>query len=151
GTFREDLFFRLSSAVITVPPLRERSEDLPALAAALLAELGRPLALLPGTLQVLASHDWPGNVRELKNALASASALADGAVLEPRHLLFFRQRRRRPTVERLPLGGRALEALERAAIKQTLDLEGGNKTRAARALGIAPSTLYEKLKKYQLA
>jgi DNA-binding NtrC family response regulator len=150
GRFRRDLFFRLSSAVVRVPPLRERAGDIPALVADALAELGRPLQLAPGTLAALESYDWPGNVRELKNVIASAAAFADGATLEPRHLLFFRPKTRPPTLDSLPLAGRTLEMLERAAIRQTLDQEGGNKTRTARALGIAPSTLYEKLKKYGL-
>jgi DNA-binding NtrC family response regulator len=84
--------------------------------------------------------------------------MADGPTLEPRHLLFFRghQRRRPVTLEKMPmpmpmsLAGQSLEAVERAAIEQTLRQCDGNKTKAARALGIAASTLYEKLKKYGL-
>ena len=64
--------------------------------------------------------------------------------------MLFRPRRREPTIESLPLGGRSLESLERAAIVQTLKQFDGNKTKAAKALGIAPSTLYEKIKKYAL-
>jgi DNA-binding NtrC family response regulator len=150
ATFRQDLFFRLSVAVLHLPPLRERRQDLAPLVRHFLAEAGRPLNVAPTTLEVLASYDWPGNVRELRNVVSAAAALADGDTLEPRHLLFFRPQRRAARDEALPLAGQSLEALERAAIGQTLRLCGGNKSKAARSLGIAPSTLYEKLRKYQL-
>jgi transcriptional regulator with PAS, ATPase and Fis domain len=148
--FREDLFFRLSGVMVAVPPLRERREDLPELTAAFLRELGSPMTMARDTLQILATYDWPGNVRELRNVIQGAAALADGQVLEPRHLIFFKPRRRDPTIDKLPLAGRSLETLERAAIAQTLRQYDGNKTKAARALGIAASTLYEKIKKYAL-
>jgi two-component system response regulator HydG len=148
GKFRQDLFFRLNAAVVHVPPLRERLDDLAAIVAAILKEQGKHLALSDSALEVLSAHDWPGNVRELKNAVASAAAFADGPALEARHFTMLTHKRRDPTLDRLPLGGRTLDALERAAIKQTLARLGGNKTQAAQALGIASSTLYEKIKKY---
>jgi DNA-binding NtrC family response regulator len=156
GTFREDLFFRLSAAMLDVPPLRERRDDLPALVAHFLAEAGRPLAVAPETLAALASYDWPGNVRELRNAVSGALAMADGNTLLPEHLLFFRRQPARASTPgtALPVvvtaAGPSLEHAERAAIEQALQQAGGNKTRAARALGIASSTLYEKIKKYAL-
>jgi DNA-binding NtrC family response regulator len=149
GKLREDLCARLSVAVVPIPPLRARLADLPVLCAALLG--GRGLTVSRATLDVLAAYAWPGNVDELAGALAAAAALADGKVLEPRHLVLFQSRRRGATVDDLPLAGRSLESLEKAAIEQTLRQVGGNKTRAAKALGIAPSTLYEKLKKYGLS
>jgi transcriptional regulator with PAS, ATPase and Fis domain len=150
GRFREDLFFRLSGIMVAVPPLRERREDLHELATLFLREAGSTMTLAHETLDILASYDWPGNVRELRNVLGGAAALADGPVLEPRHLIFFKPRRRDPTIDKLPLAGRSLETIERAAIVQTLRQYDGNKTKAARALGIAASTLYEKIKKYSL-
>jgi len=150
GRFRQDLFFRLSGAVVHVPPLRERLEDLETLAQLALAETGKKLEIAPSTLAALRGYDWPGNVRELKNVVGSAAAFADGPLLEPRHLMFFKRQTRQPTLDGLPLGGRTLELVERAAIKQTLEQFGGNKSKAARALGIASSTLYEKIKKYAL-
>jgi DNA-binding NtrC family response regulator len=150
GRFREDLYFRLSAAIVHVPPLRERIEDLPDLAAQILVDVGRQLECAEETLEVLAAYEWPGNVRELRNVLLGAAALAEGPRLEPRDLIFFRPRRRDPTIDNLPLAGRSLESLERAAIRQTLRHCEGNKVRAAKTLGIAPSTLYEKLKKYGL-
>jgi DNA-binding NtrC family response regulator len=150
GLFRQDLFFRLSAAVLRVAPLRERLEDLPGLVERFLVEMGRPLAVAPATLEVLAAYEWPGNVRELKNVVSAAGALADGVTLEPKDLMFFRPQKPAPKVDHLPLAGQSLEALEKAAIDQTLKHCGNNRTRTAKALGIAASTLYEKMKKYGL-
>jgi DNA-binding NtrC family response regulator len=157
NAFREDLFFRLSAAMLRVPPLRERREDLPALVSHFLGQLGRKVTLAPETLEVLASYHWPGNVRELKNVIAGAAAMVDGPLLEPRHLIFFRpQQPAQPRAQQvdtgataeLPLAGHTLEDLEKAAIEQALTRFDGNKTKAARALGIAASTLYEKIRRY---
>ena len=150
GTFRQDLFFRLSVVTVQVPPLRHRIEDLPMIIEKLLLSQQKPVGLSPDTMTILGKYDWPGNVRELRNVIESAVAVCDGDQIEPKHLIFFKPRRRDPTMEKLPLAGKTLESLERAAIAQTLEHCGGNKTRAARALGISPSTLYEKVKKYSL-
>jgi transcriptional regulator with PAS, ATPase and Fis domain len=151
GRFRQDLFFRLSAAVVSVPPLRARLADLPELVDAILASEGRRLRVTSDTLDALARYDWPGNVRELRNVLMAAAAMADTDLLEPRHLLLFKQRRRDPTLADFPLGGRSLESIERAAIVQTLKRADGNKVKAAKALGIAASTLYEKMRRYGIA
>jgi DNA-binding NtrC family response regulator len=150
GKMRQDLFFRLSVVTVQVPALRHRAEDLPLLVEAVLLQLDKPLGIAPETMQILERYDWPGNVRELRNVIESAAAVCDSEQIEARHLMFFKPRRRDPTMEKLPLAGKTLESLERAAIVQTLEQCGGNKTRAARALGISPSTLYEKVKKYSL-
>ena len=150
GAFRQDLFFRLSVVTVQVPPLRHRVEDLPLLVEKLLVDSGKPVGISPETMKILESYDWPGNVRELKNVIESAAAVCDGDQIEPRHLMFFKPRRRDPTMEKLPLAGKTLESIERNAIQQTLEQCGGNKTRAAKQLGISPSTLYEKVKKYKL-
>jgi transcriptional regulator with PAS, ATPase and Fis domain len=155
GRFREDLFFRLAVAVVDVPPLRKRLEDLPELIYSLLTHLGRAdLHVSDAAFAALRAHPWPGNVRELKNALSCALAFLEVGmtVLEPRHF-----RLRTPAaqgdaswIDSLPLGGQALERIERVAIRQTLSQAAGNKAHAARSLGIAVSTLYEKLKRYGL-
>jgi DNA-binding NtrC family response regulator len=154
GRFREDLFFRLAVVVVHVPPLRRRLEDLPLLASAILADLGHPeVGLSAEATALLRRHPWPGNVRELKNALACALPfLENGATqLEAHHLrLWTCAVDEASSVDSLPLGGQTLERLERAAIRQTLAHVRGNKVSAARALGVAVSTLYEKLKKYEL-
>jgi transcriptional regulator with PAS, ATPase and Fis domain len=154
-TFREDLFFRLQAATLQVPPLRERREDLEGLVRHFLSESGRHLEVAPRTLEVLAGYHWPGNVRELKNVVSAAAALADGPTLEPHHLVTFRPQRRRRTgghASGLPAAseGQTLEEMERAAVEQALARFEGNRTKAAKSLGIAASTLYEKIKRYNL-
>lgn len=147
--FREDLFFRLSGAVIPVPALRQRAADLPLLASALLADVGRPgLRVSRETFAILAAQSWPGNVRELKNALASASAFADGDTLEPKHLLFMIPSA--PSLEQLALGGQTLANLEREAILQTLGKHAGDAQKTAETLGISLSALQEKRQHFGL-
>jgi len=149
--FRQDLYFRLAAAIVNLPPLRERLDDLSILVSSLLADLGRSNVFVTApTFDALRAQSWPGNVRELKNALAYGLAFADSGVLEPRHLRLVEPLPEQALLDRLPLGGHALGSIERAAIRQTLLQASGNKVHAARALGIAPSTLYEKLKKYGL-
>ena len=154
GRFRRDLYFRLGAAVIPVPPLRERLEDLPRLVQDLLEDLGRnELSLSDDALTMLRFRSWPGNVRELKNTLACVVAFVEPEerVVESRHLgsVFDSELTSNVDIERLPLGGQRLDRIERAAILQTLSQAGGNKIQAAQVLGIAVSTLYEKLKKYE--
>jgi transcriptional regulator with PAS, ATPase and Fis domain len=153
GKFREDLYFRLSVVTLEIPSLRQRRDDMVELGQAILKQLGRAdTSIAPETMHILESYDWPGNVRELRNVIESAAAVCDSNLLEPRHLLFFKPRakHREPSMQALPLAGKTLESIEKAAIQQTLEKFSGNKTQAARALGIAPSTLYEKIKKYGL-
>jgi DNA-binding NtrC family response regulator len=146
--FRQDLYFRLAAAVVNLPPLRERMEDLRLLVPQLLSDLGRGFVHVPETTyEQLEAHRWPGNVRELKNVLAYALAFVDAGVLEPSALRIAPETAAASSLERLPLGGQSLAALEDVAIRQTLALTRGNKVQAARMLGIATSTLYEKLKR----
>jgi transcriptional regulator with PAS, ATPase and Fis domain len=147
--FRQDLYFRLAAAVVQLPPLRERLEDLPLLVPQLLGDLGRGFVHVPeATFEQLSAHRWPGNVRELKNVLAYALAFVDAGVLEADTLRFAPETAAASSLERLPLGGQTLAALEDVAIRQTLALTRGNKVQAAKLLGIATSTLYEKLKRH---
>jgi DNA-binding NtrC family response regulator len=151
GRFRQDLYFRLAGAVVPVPPLRKRLEDLPLLVQSILKDLGCSDITVPDdTLLALHAHPWPGNVRELKNALQCSIAFVETGVLERRHLRFLPRSDSPSPIERLSLGGQTLQDLERVAIQQTFTQVNGNKVRAAEVLGIAVSTLYEKLKKYGL-
>ncbi len=153
GRFREDLLFRLAVAVVRVPPLRARLDDLPELVRSLLVDLGRgDLKVADATFEALRAHTWPGNVRELKNALSCAVALIDTGegTLEPSHLRLMTDDDADRDLNGLDLAGLALNDLERTAIRHTLRRANGNKVVAARTLGIAVSTLYEKLKKYGL-
>ncbi|MDQ7007103.1 MAG: sigma-54 dependent transcriptional regulator [Acidobacteriota bacterium] len=151
GRMREDLYHRLAAFPITLPPLRERSEDLEPLARHLLArlsrQLGRPrLNLGPGVLARLRAHDWPGNVRELGNVLERAAILAPGDTIEVGHLALE------------PAGGATAPALEgtlrdieKEAIRRALAACQGHRRKAAQRLGIGLRTLYEKIKTYGLS
>jgi DNA-binding NtrC family response regulator len=159
GAFRQDLFFRLSAAILQVPPLREHVDDIPDLIAHFLGQMGRPLTVTPPALGLLRAHDWPGNVRELKNVIHAAAALARNAQLDVKDLVFFQQRRNTgatptfvpvTTASAASATGQSLQAQEKVAIQQALEAHGGNRTHAARSLGIAISTLYTKIKKYCL-
>jgi DNA-binding NtrC family response regulator len=152
GRFRKDLFFRLAVAVVPVPPLRVRHNDLAELVRSLLVDAGRPeLTLSSAARRVLRGHTWPGNVRELKNALACALTFVEpkGGVIEAEHLRL-ESADDGSRLEGLPLAGHSLDRIERAAIRQTLAHVSGNKVSAARLLGIAVSTLYDKVRYYDL-
>jgi PAS domain S-box-containing protein len=146
GTFRRDLYYRLSVMPLVVPPLRERPEDIPFLAARMLAELGRgsgrrgtPLG--PKMLSSLQRYAWPGNVRELRNTLERALLLSRGGTIEPSHLPpEIRDSRRSPVAT-----DALLESLERDQIVRVLAEVGGNRTQAAKRLGISLSTLKRRL------
>jgi DNA-binding NtrC family response regulator len=153
GRFRQDLFFRLAVAVVEVPPLRARLDDLPSLVESLLHDLGRgDLRVSLDALAKLRGHHWPGNVRELKNAMTCTAAILrpEVKVLEPHHLENFHVYDAAAADSTwghtVPLAGHSLDAIERAAIRQTLIRVAGNKARAAEMLGIAVSTLYEKIR-----
>jgi DNA-binding NtrC family response regulator len=159
GAFRQDLFFRLSTAILSVPPLRDHVDDIPDLIAHFLAQMGRSLTVTPPALALLRAHDWPGNVRELKNVINAAAALARDSQLDVKDLVLFQQRHNTgATPTFVPVttssaaiaAGQSLQAQEKAAIQQALQAHGGNRTHAARSLGIAISTLYTKIKKYCL-
>jgi DNA-binding NtrC family response regulator len=160
GRFREDLYFRLNVVPIDIPPLRERRDDVPALAehfmVRLCAELGRPVAQIePEAMAALSAYAWPGNIRELKNALERMVLLeADDAIrLEhlPPEITGVRAPEPGGLGEALPSGQvRPLAEVERLAIEQALAVCGGNKTRAATQLGISRQTLRTKLKEYAL-
>jgi len=158
GRFREDLFYRISVVRIHLPSLRERGEDIPLLAQQFARELSGPyggggdMAVSAEALEILRHYHWPGNVRELKNIITRAMAMGDGKVLRLRDFitpLSSEQRTQAPSLDSLV--GKTLEEIEKAAIAKTLDVHGGNKSAAARVLGIAYSTLYEKIKKYGLS
>jgi two-component system response regulator HydG len=150
--FRSDLYFRLSHITIQLPPLRERLEDIPLLAKAILArlrsQLNRPINNVSERfLEKLALHSWPGNVRELEHVIRQAALLEDTPVLTGR---FFHPvtdgGTERPAAEKAtgaPRSRRSRSQLAREAIQQA----GGNKSRAASALGITRKTLYAWLKK----
>lgn len=149
GTFRQDLYFRLNVVQMTLPPLRNRKTDIPLLANYFIEKLSRSggefNTLSDQALELLLAYDWPGNVRELENAIEHASALGVGPILRPEHLPLKLQNHAVPPkpLERefLPL-----YELEKRAILLALREVCGDKTAAARMLGIGKSTLYRRLK-----
>jgi DNA-binding NtrC family response regulator len=152
GTFREDLFYRLNVIQVVLPPLRDRREDIPALAEHFLAraagKLGRRLRLAPPTLERLLRYPWPGNVRELENAIERAAILARTESVEPDdlppHVSAGLQLGPSPALPRPS----TLADAERAHILQTVERFGRNHSGAAEALGIGRTTLWRKLKEY---
>ncbi len=162
GRFREDLYFRLSGAVVNLPPLRERRRELPLLARmfveAAAAAAGRPAPLISGrTLAVLARHDWPGNVRELKNAMEYAVATSTGALIDPEHLPA--QLTGGPEKAAAVAGSSSgfvplaleLKELERRRMKEALEAAGGVQTKAAELIGMPRRTFVLKLKELRLS
>jgi transcriptional regulator with PAS, ATPase and Fis domain len=154
GQFRGDLYFRISTLPLTVPALRDRAEDIPLLARRLLEQVcqdvGRPaIGLTTGALATLTAYRWPGNIRELRNVLERAVLLHDRQTLDREHLLF-------DTGLDADASGSApaqqtLKDLERAHIERILREEKGKVEQAARRLGIPRSSLYQKLKQFQIA
>jgi DNA-binding NtrC family response regulator len=157
GAFREDLLYRLNVITIELPPLRRRKEDLPLLAASLIASLanrhGRPARTLsPAALEVLRAHHWQGNVRELRNVIERAVIICSGAQIERHHIAPYpldqRARARSEDTLTLPVGT-PLEEVERRMIMRTLEKTDNNKTRAAELLQISLKTLHNKLRLYR--
>lgn len=155
GNFRSDLFYRINVIAATLPPLRERREDLILLIEQFLGDLAAdrkedPKALSAEALDAVMVYEWPGNVRELQNALEHAVVLSKGSLLDPQHLPErITRRKKEPLVAERGQVNPSLDMIERAYIMFVLQAEGGNKTRAAEALGIDPSTLYRKLSRYE--
>jgi two-component system response regulator AtoC len=160
GSFREDLFFRLSGMIIRVPALRERRGEIRPLAqafvAAMAAELGVPApSIAPEALKLLERYEWPGNVRELRNAMESAVLLTSDAVLEPRHLpAELRGLARGAPLTASPAASRARSNdghfSERDRIMDALAACNGNQTRAAEHLRMPRRTLVAKLITYDI-
>lgn len=152
GDFRTDLYYRLSSFVITVPPLRERREDIGLLAQHFIEKFSKarkPL-LSAAAYDILLAHDWPGNVRELRNALERAMILCAGApTIEASHLAFLTQ-----TLG--PAGyvlqfpeNPTLEEVERLYFLETLNRHAGNRAQVAKALGVSERQVYRLIRKYE--
>jgi DNA-binding NtrC family response regulator len=163
GKFRQDLYYRLSTFPIRLPPLRERREDIPLLAAHLLQRVapGRDMQLTPDALQRLQGWPFPGNVRELRNVLERACLLADGDTVEDGVLAQALQPEAAPWNQPAPASsialpgavpsapGATLQQLERQALLQALQRHAGNRAQLARELGISERTLYRRLRQLQ--
>jgi len=165
GEFREDLYYRLHVFEIRLPPLRERREDILPLTEVFLAEVGPAIGRpAPGisreARELLLAYPWPGNVRELRNALERAAILCEGGLITAAHLPISVSRGEAgsgPAASGaaapgpdFPPGGVDLEAVERSYVRAALERSGGNKSRAARLLGLTRAQLYSRLEKYSL-
>jgi DNA-binding NtrC family response regulator len=151
GRFREDLFFRLNTVEIRLPPLRERRDDIPVLAAHFLQQharrYGKNVATFsPDAMRVILAYAWPGNVRELAHAIERATLLAEGDVVRPNDLALGVANSTPPSLEEL-----SLEEVERVLITKALDRYQGNVSRAAEALGLSRSALYRRLQRHGLS
>jgi DNA-binding NtrC family response regulator len=157
GEFREDLFYRLSVAPLTIPPLRSRPEDIPPLVHHFLVKistrLGKKATLSQAAFQQLLQYDWPGNVRELENVLERLVVFNVSGTIEkddlPVEILSARTELSGLRVE-LPEHGVALEEVEKALLLAALERHGWNQSQAARYLGITRNTLIYRMQKYDL-
>ena len=150
--FRGDLYFRISTIPLVVPPLRDRVEDIPMLSTHILSSLAADInthefELTEGAARALQAYSWPGNIRELRNVLERAVLITGNSVLTERDLRFDVQVAQ-PLAESAPW--RTLEEMERHYIQQVLRGENGRVETAARKLGIPRSSLYHKLKQYKI-
>ena len=164
GEFREDLYFRINIFPVTLPPLRERRQDIPDLARHLLARAAkRPVEqvanlLTPEAVDVLLEHEWTGNVRELLNVMEYASLISGGGPILPEHLpqtiqnagLAPRTLSLSPAAATAPAGGpRTLKDIEMEHILRVVEKHNGNKVKAAEELGISVKTIYNKLNEWE--
>lgn len=153
GHFREDLFYRLSVFQIHLPPLRERSEDIPlhvkAFVTALSAKMGKEIKTIsPDYINLLKKYTWKGNVRELRNVVERSLIIADGDVLTPDSLPLNIQQ---PNASANDVyAGFDLSGVEKMHIQKVLKYTNGNKTETSRLLGIGLTTLYRKIEEYGL-
>lgn len=156
GKFREDLYYRLNVVTITLPPLRDRPDDVPILVEHFLKEITTQKhtaskRVSPEVMRRFQLYRWPGNVRELRNTLESMMVLADGDLLTERDLPERIAEGSIPTNDPKEVpAGMTMEELERLAITKALDQYAGNRTHAANRLGISVRTLQRKLRQYEL-
>jgi len=161
GAFRDDLYYRLNVFQIPIAPLRRRPEDILPLAEAFLEDLGRSMArpaagISRDASDWMLSYPWPGNVRELRNAIERAILLCDGGLITQDHLPvpiadFEPPRAPAGAASALPPGGVDLEDVERDFVTQALGQAKGNKSKAARLLGLTRAQLYSRLEKYGIS
>jgi two-component system response regulator HydG len=152
GQFRSDLLFRLSAFELDLPALRDRGSDVLELAEHFLRTLsgaGTPRTLGESAKQALLAYSWPGNVRELENGMRAAVALSSGKTVEAADLPLRVKASQRAHAS--DSGRVDLDALERTHIERVLRETGGNRSEAARQLGIDRVTLYRKMKRYQVS
>jgi DNA-binding NtrC family response regulator len=165
GKFREDLYYRVAGIDVSLPPLRERRQDIPALAEALLARLGQQgksrYRLTRDAVAQLKGYDYPGNVRELRNILQKAAALSPNGIITAAHIRFDgggedRKPKRKGAAQPAPRSGAgpapvtSISEMESRYIRELLTQYNGHRRTVADVLGISERTLYRKLNRYRL-
>jgi DNA-binding NtrC family response regulator len=154
GRFREDLYFRLNVVTITLPQLRKREGDIPLLIDHFLRvhapSGGKPKKMSPSAVRVAMNYEWPGNVRELENAVQRAVVLSRGETIFPEHLPAKVQAAVEGGDGTTVTGGKTMREVERDTIIKTLRQTEGNRTHAAKILGISRRTLQNKIKEYEI-
>ena len=160
GRFREDLYYRLSTVPILIPPLRERRDDIPLLVTHFLGQYNHEFHqsyrdVAPDALRKLLGYAWPGNVRELRNVIERAALLGSGEIILADDIVLGRSTLRRPPQDPnhlaiLPDQGCKLEDVERDLVSQALERTGGNRTQAAELLGITRDQIRYKIEKFEL-
>lgn len=154
GQFREDLYYRLNVVTISLPPLRDRKQDIPALVQHFLQRNDHGTSITPAALSMLCEHHWPGNVRELENTIARALVLARGNLIDRSDILLLADKQESTSphwTSLAPLHSgwkENIEALEHALVERALAEAQGNKSKAAEILGIHRRLLYEKLRQF---
>jgi len=154
GRFREDLYYRLSVFPISIPPLRERQEDIPYLAEHFLKKLrnyGQSKTLGSGVLNQLMAYSWPGNVRELENVIERMVIISSGTVIGADGLSVIKTpstKEKGPCPFVLPSEGVSLEEIEKSFLQQAMEQTGGNQSQAAKRLGLSRHAFLYRLEKY---
>lgn len=151
GTFREDLYYRLSVIPLHIPPLRERREDIPALVNHFLKKLGAPrgVKFSDKAMSIIKQYDWPGNIRELQNTVERSLILRKGNIIEPKDInLPAAETSDAPEIPEIPPGGISLEEIEKGLIVKALEKSSGNRSKAARLLKIPRHVLIYRLEKF---
>ena len=147
GSFREDLYQRIGQITLTIPPLRERPEDIEALANHFLAQQNPELRFASDAIMALYSYHWPGNVRELRNTVFRSSLAAKGPLLHADDIVFRLRHLHSPENH---AEERGIEGLEQTMIRRALEDSGGHRQRTAESLGISRTTLSRKIRSYGL-
>jgi transcriptional regulator with PAS, ATPase and Fis domain len=154
GTFREDLFYRLNVFTLTLPPLRERKEDIPLLVDYVLQNRPTKVTISATALQMLLAFSWPGNIRELKNTIESASVIAENGIIEAAHLpakvvgAFNKDHKASVKIAAGISLDERLREIEKGLIIEALQKTGGVQVRATELLGINQRSLWHRIKKH---
>ena len=155
NTFRQDLLYRINTVEITLPPLRDRQEDIPLLADHFLQKYGKKYrkeisGISEDAFLKLRKYSWPGNIRELQHAIERAIIMSDNAYLEPEDFFFLTQSKSGNTQEVMPSDNLNLDEVERSIIQKAIDIHDGNISKAAKELGLTRASLYRRLEKHGL-